>query len=170
MLLKALLLTTAVVDGFCPNVQVVRSETVSLGATTTEVAELRATITALETRLAEVERSVAAMQDARVDALEAELAAVRRSRTSSVSAAGAMRRQAMAATAALSTFRAPEKRKFEPARNDEFVDDVLEDLIEIGGDPTFLEQARDAPTKKDEKEKFVWDGVIDETAHFDEDF
>jgi hypothetical protein len=66
------------------------------------------------------------------------------------------------------------------------MDDDLEDLLEIGGDPSFLEQARDEPrssssssssANKDGKKdggssssssEFVWDGVIDETAYFDD--
>ena len=51
-------------------------------------------------------------------------------------------------------------------KNDAFLDDDLEELLEIGGDPSFLEEARDAarPAAADE-----WDGVIDETAYFDDD-
>ena len=46
-----------------------------------------------------------------------------------------------------------------------FLDSDLEDLIEIGGDPTFLEQARDVPKNAAEEE---WDGTIDEAAYFDD--
>ena len=46
------------------------------------------------------------------------------------------------------------------AKNDEFLDDEMEELLAIGGDPTFLEQAR--------PEFEGWDGVEDDAAHFDD--
>ena len=45
-------------------------------------------------------------------------------------------------------------------KNDEFLDDEMEELLAIGGDPTFLEQAR--------PEFEGWDGVEDDAAHFDD--
>ena len=45
-------------------------------------------------------------------------------------------------------------------KNDEFLDDEMEELLAIGGDPTFLEQAR--------PEFDGWDGVEDDAAHFDD--
>jgi len=40
------------------------------------------------------------------------------------------------------------------------LDDEMEELLAIGGDPTFLEQAR--------PEFEGWDGVEDDAAHFDD--
>ena len=45
-------------------------------------------------------------------------------------------------------------------KNDEFLDDEMEELLAIGGDPTFLEQAR--------PEFEGWDGFEDDAAHFDD--
>ena len=50
-----------------------------------------------------------------------------------------------------------------PPKNDAFLDDTLDELLEMGGDPTFLEQARDEPSDGG------WDGVEDDTAHFFDD-
>ena len=47
-------------------------------------------------------------------------------------------------------------------KNDEFLDDEMEELLAIGGDPTFLEQARGGSGE------FEWDGVEDDAAHFDD--
>ncbi len=47
-------------------------------------------------------------------------------------------------------------------KNDEFLDDEMEELLAIGGDPTFLEQARG------DSGEFEWDGVEDDAAHFDD--
>ena len=47
-------------------------------------------------------------------------------------------------------------------KNDEFLDDEMEELLAIGGDPTFLEQARGSSGE------FEWDGVEDDAAHFDD--
>ena len=46
--------------------------------------------------------------------------------------------------------------------SDEFLDDEMEELLAIGGDPTFLEQARGGSGE------FEWDGVEDDAAHFDD--
>ena len=43
-------------------------------------------------------------------------------------------------------------------KNDEFLDDEMEELLAIGGDPTFLEQARGGSGE------FEWDGVEDDAA------
>ena len=48
-------------------------------------------------------------------------------------------------------------------KNDEFLDDEMEELLAIGGDPTFLEQARGGSSGE-----FEWDGVEDDAAHFDD--
>ena len=50
------------------------------------------------------------------------------------------------------------------AKNDEFLDDEMEELLAIGGDPTFLEQARGSGGSGE----FEWDGVEDDAAHFDD--
>jgi len=83
----------------------------------------------------------------------------------------------MAARAALGAVRgiAPAGTGGAEAKNDVFLDDDLEDLLEIGGDPFFLAPARDgapppppfegAPAAADGD---LWDGVIDETAYFDD--
>ncbi len=47
-------------------------------------------------------------------------------------------------------------------KNDEFLDDEMQELLAIGGDPTFLEQARGGSGE------FEWDGVEDDAAHFDD--
>ena len=47
-------------------------------------------------------------------------------------------------------------------KNDEFLDDEMEELLAICGDPTFLEQARGGSGE------FEWDGVEDDAAHFDD--
>ncbi|KAJ1460659.1 hypothetical protein M885DRAFT_508766, partial [Pelagophyceae sp. CCMP2097] len=55
-------------------------------------------------------------------------------------------------------------------KNDEFLDDDLDDLLEIGGDPSFLEYAREtprAPASDGATTEPSWDGEIDETAYFD---
>ena len=49
-------------------------------------------------------------------------------------------------------------------KNDEFLDDEMEELLAIGGDPTFLEQARGSGGSGE----FEWDGVEDDAAHFDD--
>ena len=49
-------------------------------------------------------------------------------------------------------------------KNDEFLDDEMEELLAIGGDPTFLEQARGSGGGGE----FEWDGVEDDAAHFDD--
>ena len=49
-------------------------------------------------------------------------------------------------------------------KNDEFLDDEMEELLAIGGDPTFLEQARGSGSSGE----FEWDGVEDDAAHFDD--
>ena len=46
-------------------------------------------------------------------------------------------------------------------KNDEFLDDEMEELLAIGGDPTFLEQARSGEFEGG-------DGVEDDAAHFDD--
>lgn len=56
-----------------------------------------------------------------------------------------------------------------------FNDDVLDELLEIGGDPTFLEQARDEPAPvrlsslSSTTTVYEWDGIEDDAAHFDDD-
>jgi hypothetical protein len=40
----------------------------------------------------------------------------------------------------------------------------MEELLAIGGDPTFLEQARGSGGSGE----FEWDGVEDDAAHFDD--
>ena len=154
-------------------------------AKTDEVAELRALVGTLVARVEVLETEVAAVREARLEVLEQELIAIRRAKSAAkaTSAAGDAMRHRFAARAAVgaTAFKSFDRKKFEENRNDEFVDDVLEDLMDIGGDPTFLDQARDLPPTRDyaggreekngaKKSTFVWDGVIDETAHFDEDF
>lgn len=48
-------------------------------------------------------------------------------------------------------------------KNDAFLDDTLEELLAIGGDPSFLEQARG-----EGEGEFTWDGVEDDSVHFDD--
>ena len=56
-------------------------------------------------------------------------------------------------------------------KNDQFLDDELEELLEIGGDPTFLDAARETPPPPATTgDKWEWDGIEDETAYFDDDF
>lgn len=81
-------------------------------------------------------------------------------------------RAALGAVTGTSAFSPPSNTE---AQNDAFLDDDLEELLEIGGDPTFLEQARESlsppPTRSpapSPSKEFEWDGVIDDTAHFDD--
>lgn len=125
-----------------------------------------------ETRIARVkalEAELEAVRQARVAALETELAALRKTFTTPEppspppSPSTTPLRGAMAGRAALGALR--------DGKNDAFLDDDLEELLEIGGDPTFLEQAREqmvAATKIKPDEE-LWDGVIDETAYFDDE-
>ena len=61
-------------------------------------------------------------------------------------------------------------------KNDAFLDDDLEELLEIGGDPSFLEAVRESKKpdatsgfQDDSSKPFEWDGTIDETAYFDDE-
>lgn len=133
-------------------------------------------------RILGIETELNALRQARIGALEAELAALKEplgptsapaaqttpttatvaSSASAPSVATVATRATVAAAALASVAPPPPPPSM---KNDAFLDDELEDLLEIGGDPTFLEQAREKPSST-----FEWDGEIDETAHFDDDF
>ena len=170
------------------------------------VGDLVARIDELTARLGAVEDEVATLRRQRLDALEAEAAALRGAAAPAPAPAaaggafaGGRLQAAMAARAALgaaagtppATSRAAQSQAttydadevealggeaffFEKddapkkSKNDAFLDDDLEELLELGGDPTFLDAARGAPPKKDGE--WEWDGIEDETAYFDDDF
>ena len=167
------------------------------------VGDLVARIDELTARLGAVEDEVATLRRQRLDALEAEAAALRGAAAPAPAPAaaggafaGGRLQAAMAARAALgaaagtppATSRAAQSQattydadevealggeafffeKDDGPKNDAFLDDDLEELLELGGDPTFLDAARGAPPKKDGE--WEWDGIEDETAYFDDDF
>mmetsp|Transcript_3075 Transcript_3075/g.4283 ORF Transcript_3075/g.4283 Transcript_3075/m.4283 type:complete len:178 (-) Transcript_3075:3104-3637(-) len=144
---------------------------------TSEIDELRESVATLTQRLEYVENELLLMKEARLGALENELEALSRERKEkkNLSITSSALRSAFVAR---SEFVPPDPRKFGAipgkTKNDEFLDDTLEELLEIGGDPTFLDRAREdniTPEISEERKKpaFVWDGVIDETAYFDEE-